>query len=524
MNPWNNGYTTDIDYTAGFYRDLTPGIIRTALLLHGLDLPPRAAGEPLRYLELGYGQGLSLNIHAAAVPGEFWGTDFNPNHTLHAESLCQQAALQTKLLNLSFAELAQSRDIPAFDLIVLHGIWSWISDENRGHILHIIAQHLKMGGACMVSYNALPGWASMMPMRDIMAMHASICGTKAQNPLEKIYNAFSFARTLSTTDAAYFAVNTQARNMLEALKHEPAAYVAHEYFNSNWRPFYFADVANALEIPKASYVTSTRFLQTLNSICLPPEGLELFTQSPKALWQESLRDYYLNQTFRADIFVKGQRRLSPALHNKRLQALAFVLTSPVADIPLSAQGPRGQIQLKEDIYAPLLLELARNAYQPKTLARLQTSPSLAQLGPELLQEAITVLLGTGHIHPAQKEGDIAAARAACWRCNAALLEQAVHSATSNVLASPVLGGGLYLSAFEQLFLSAWHNGATEHADWASYALHCLTERGEQLLDSNGTALGPEQALEALTALAQSFKNERLSLLEAMQVLPPATST
>ena len=32
--------------------------------------------KSLKYLELGYGQGLSINIHAAALDGEFWGTDF----------------------------------------------------------------------------------------------------------------------------------------------------------------------------------------------------------------------------------------------------------------------------------------------------------------------------------------------------------------------------------------------------------------------------------------------------------------
>jgi hypothetical protein len=37
-----------------------------------------------RYLELGFGQGLTLNIHAAACPGEFWATDFNPVHASNA--------------------------------------------------------------------------------------------------------------------------------------------------------------------------------------------------------------------------------------------------------------------------------------------------------------------------------------------------------------------------------------------------------------------------------------------------------
>jgi hypothetical protein len=47
------------------------------LLTRGLAAP---SSKSLRYPELGFGQGLSLLIHAAATRGEYWGTDFNPTH------------------------------------------------------------------------------------------------------------------------------------------------------------------------------------------------------------------------------------------------------------------------------------------------------------------------------------------------------------------------------------------------------------------------------------------------------------
>src|SRR5690349_12588894 len=72
---WTSGYVTEVEYPYGYYKELCPGILRLACLKVGIA-PPTA--KPLRYLELGYGQGLSINIHAAAVEGEFWGTDFNP--------------------------------------------------------------------------------------------------------------------------------------------------------------------------------------------------------------------------------------------------------------------------------------------------------------------------------------------------------------------------------------------------------------------------------------------------------------
>ena len=81
---WTAGYVTELEYTYGYYRELSPSLLRLACLSAGVA-PPSA--KPLRYLELGYGQGLSINIHAAALDGEFWGTDFNPTQVAHARSI-----------------------------------------------------------------------------------------------------------------------------------------------------------------------------------------------------------------------------------------------------------------------------------------------------------------------------------------------------------------------------------------------------------------------------------------------------
>src|ERR1700693_2545593 len=123
---WTAGYVTDLDYTHGYYRELCPGLLRLACLSAGVAPP---ASPPLRYLELGYGRGLSINIHAAATTGEFWGTDFNPSQAGYARGLAEAAGSGAKLLDDSFAELAARPELPEFDIITLHGIWSWVSDE-----------------------------------------------------------------------------------------------------------------------------------------------------------------------------------------------------------------------------------------------------------------------------------------------------------------------------------------------------------------------------------------------------------
>ena len=61
MSDWTAGYVADIGYTYGYYTELNPALVRLAFLNAGLAFPHMGAA-----CELGFGQGLSTNIHAAA--------------------------------------------------------------------------------------------------------------------------------------------------------------------------------------------------------------------------------------------------------------------------------------------------------------------------------------------------------------------------------------------------------------------------------------------------------------------------
>ena len=62
-----------------------------------------------------------------------------------------------QLFDQSFAEFCNRGDLPHFDFIGLHGIWSWISDENRAVIVDFVRRKLAVGGVLYVSYNTQPG-------------------------------------------------------------------------------------------------------------------------------------------------------------------------------------------------------------------------------------------------------------------------------------------------------------------------------------------------------------------------------
>ena len=81
---WSEGYYAGLDYTFGYYHEMGPDHLRFACLTAGVQCGIPSAPT---YLELGFGQGVSINLHAAGSEGDFHGVDFNPAHVLHAEGL-----------------------------------------------------------------------------------------------------------------------------------------------------------------------------------------------------------------------------------------------------------------------------------------------------------------------------------------------------------------------------------------------------------------------------------------------------
>jgi SAM-dependent methyltransferase len=163
---WTAGYASDIEYVSGYYKEQNPDVLNLVSILNNVEPLPHL--QAFRYFELGFGRGQTLNMLAAANPnGQFYGADFNPAHVVGAQKMASNAELHNcHLLENSFEELAKGArpELPQFDYIALHGIWTWVTKENQQYIVDFIGRYLKPGGIVYVSYNALPGWQAAMPL------------------------------------------------------------------------------------------------------------------------------------------------------------------------------------------------------------------------------------------------------------------------------------------------------------------------------------------------------------------------
>jgi hypothetical protein len=82
---WSEGYCTGVGYIYAYCRETSPVYQRFCLLLRGLACSD--PDEHAVHCELGFGQGVSVNINAASNPGQYVATDFNPAHAAHADDM-----------------------------------------------------------------------------------------------------------------------------------------------------------------------------------------------------------------------------------------------------------------------------------------------------------------------------------------------------------------------------------------------------------------------------------------------------
>src|SRR5215204_2899378 len=354
MVQWSDGYVTSIDYTSGFYPGLSPVSQNFSLLLKGLA-PVRLA-EGFSYCELGCGHGFSTTLLAAANPnGSFWGVDFNPAHIASAERLAAAARIENiTFLEKSFAEMLTA-SMPRVDFIALHGIWSWVSNDNRRTIIELINAKLKPGGVVYISYNALPGWAAHSPLRQLFVERLR---GKADLTPEAVKDAIEFAAQVRETGAAYFVANPYSTERLKAIASSPRNYVAHEYLNRHWSPSYHSDVAAELSAAKLVFGAPSDVREHLDQLLLSPAAQTLLKDLADTTARETVTDYYVNRQFRRDLFVRGARELSTQKREKHLLATPFCRISPQPSYPFKLRLPLGEITLEHNPHGIILDALA----------------------------------------------------------------------------------------------------------------------------------------------------------------------
>jgi SAM-dependent methyltransferase len=511
MTTWSAGYMADIGYIYGYYPELNTLRSRLALLHNRFACPQFETA-----CELGFGQGLSPNFHAAATTVKWYGNDFNPAQAGFARELAAASEAGAELSDEAFAEFVTRTDLPDFDFIGLHGIWSWISDSNRHLIVDFIRRKLRVGGVLYISYNTLPGWAAFAPMRHLLTEHVATMSAAGQGVVPGITAALTFAEQLLATNPLYLKQNPAVAERLGKIKEQNSHYLAHEYFNRDWHPMHFATMQQWLEPAKVQYACSAHYADFMDVLHLSSEQQQFLAALPDPMFRESVRDFMVNQQFRREYWIKGARKLSALERHEALLACRVVLVTHRPDAQLVIKGALQEGTMDAAVYNPILDFLAD--HQPRSIAEIGAMAKGRGIAIAAAMEAVVILVAANHLAPAQDEATVAAVRPRTEKLNRHIQQKARGMNDIAHLASPLIGGGFPCNRFQQLFLLAYREGKKDPEQWAQYTWGVLDSLGEKLLHEGKPLATPEENLAELTRQAREFAEKSLPVAQALQIV------
>jgi hypothetical protein len=347
-----------------------------------------------------------------------------------------------------------------------------------------------------------------MPLRQLLVDHAS---TTAGPIAPRIDHALMFAEQLKAVGAKYFLANPSLADRLEKAKGMSRNYLAHEYFNRDWTPFYHADVVKELDQAKVSFVGAAYVLEQIDALNLTADQQTLVNSITDPVRNETMRDFIFNAQFRRDIFMKGFVRRSPLEARQAWFDRRFALTTRRQDVSGKVTGFLGEANMQPEIYDRIL-----DAFEsgPKTVGQLAAMNGISNMDWGVLREVLTLLVGANHLQPCLPARDDAKRAIRTKQFNLAVVKRAQTSTELTFLASPVTGGGVPLERVTQLFILA---RATKQEDEAAFAWKVLSEQNHRLMKDGVIVESAEENLAELRIRLDIFKT-RLPILGQLGIV------
>lgn len=516
MPSWDMGYHSEILYTYGYYKEINPLWAEFVFANLGIAFPNMRTGGGIA-CELGFGQGVSINMHANASTTTWYGTDFNPSQVNFAKHLAEQGHAQIHLFDDAFGDFAKRTDLPQFDYICLHGIWSWISKENQQYIVDFIQNHLKIGGVVYISYNVSPGFITFEPVRHLMKefnnnLIAGSCDNDARINFIK-----QFLAEIVKVNPSVIQSNPSLPQRIESTLTQDTHYLTGEYLNNFWDIIHFSDMAKTLERAKLNFAGSATGSELLDEINLTAEQRAFLAKYKGTPLYESSRDFIVNQQFRRDFFVKGAMHLSEEQQKQALYDTVALLTIPAEDVSYNINGRIGVAHLKEEVYKPVVNFFGDQQTHSfgEAIAALETK----ELNATQILEALRTLTLVGIMQPAKREQEISEEiYQNCKEFNRNLLLNKLGSQLT-CLACPMLQGGLYVSPISMQLLAKYLSNPDIQAEQMTTDILEQLKANNSVLSKDGKPVTKDKEKRKIIAeTVDKFLNKELPMFSKLKMI------
>jgi SAM-dependent methyltransferase len=501
-------YVADVPYVRQFCAELNPSLLRAAAALSGCPPPP---GDAFDFCEVGPGLGDTLATLAAAYPrGRFVGVDVNPVHVASARGLAARGALaNVRFLEGDFEDLRDG-ELPALDYVCAHGLLTWIAPAKRRALFAMAAARLKPGGLFYVSYNALPGWAAVEPLRRFML-----------DAETRVRHALAEARALRDARAEYFVANPSASEILATMLEMGVPYVAHEFFGPYWEPLYFADVAGEATEHDLRFVGQVPLHLNYRNLAVTPALGEAFRSITDRRALERVNGFAKNEFFRRDVYVKGAVARPEDTTRAYLDTTLFGTLVPADDVKRDCPLPSGSLAFAGPLFEALIAAIASRG---ATIGELARAPSLEFYGDQAVRQAVLQLAMGKDVIPMALPSRRAEAPGSRHRVpsafNRAILAQPLSPRHKAVLASPVAGTGVGLSMLHAVALRALTEPPPDQRD--AWVRAFVAANPLRLVDHGHPVVDKDDVARLMKTHIDAFRATRLPKLVELGVVDAET--
>ncbi|MBT3989780.1 MAG: methyltransferase domain-containing protein [Rhodospirillaceae bacterium] len=509
----SSGFDIDTPYTWGYYNELSPIYLNFVCALNGHH--PIPLDDGFSYCELGCGYGVTTNGLAELFPqGDFIGIDYNDDHIDAANEMAEEiGSLNVDFKSLDFNEISKA-DLPQFDFIVLHGVYSWVDPNTREAIRKFIAAHLKEDGIAYVSYDCMPGWAAIAPLRDIVLTHTAGMTTSSQMKAQAGLDYLDF---MANNNASFFVDNPPAKEFLNEIKGRDIDYVTHELLVDFAKPYYFHQVAAEMRSAGLSYSGSAILNLNLIDLAVPAEFHEILQNASSRNEFESRGDFIRNQRFRKDVFKNSRKTMDVEEQLEVLSHVVFGVTCAVPEFKTSVAFGDVSLNYAGDVFSSLIDVLSVSA---KSAASLSEMDQFKEYPLELIVDALKFLSAGKQVVPmrADAEGrtdlDLDADRYTIPAAfNIQFLKRRLLKQSEMVLLAPRAGVGIEMSMADALFALCMVEATRDEV--APWVFQRLVEAKQEIIFAGGT----EQ--EAIAEAVEKFRETRLPKFLELGILEPA---
>ena len=285
---------------------------------------PKPLEDNCHVTELGCGDG--ANLLALAFRHQhatFIGVDISASALKRAENGVRFLGLTNiELINRDIREIEASK-FHNSDLILAHGLYSWVSENARNAIFSICAENLNSDGLAYISYNAQPGWSTRKLVRETLLRSRRV---QDASVVEKGEVAIEVARQLlDDLPSRDYASAVLLAEELERVVHGERWYVFHEYLAEVNEGFWLNDFVKKARSFGLEYVADAQFCRSEGQV---PHTLKasLAGRNLDRVEQEEIADFLCNRFFHASILCRADAPRSDLTHREVLD-MVHIATS-----------------------------------------------------------------------------------------------------------------------------------------------------------------------------------------------------